>query len=224
VSLKDSQNPLHPPILEARDISHSFEYQLFENINLKLYPKDSVAILGVSGSGKSTLLHILSTLLKPTSGEVEIFGENIYKKNQNELVKIRRDSIGIIFQAHYLFKGFSARENIEIARLLTGKDKSDEIEKSLGIEKLLEQNITELSGGQQQRVSIARVLAKGARIIFADEPTGNLDSQTAKEVMDKIFEYIDKVDGALFLVTHDENLAKRCKRVYKLESQNLIPV
>ena len=224
MSLKDSQNPLHPPILEARDISHSFEYQLFENINLKLYPKDSIAILGVSGSGKSTLLHILSTLLKPTSGEVEIFGENIYKKNQNELVKIRRDSIGIIFQAHYLFKGFSARENIEIARLLTGKDKSDEIEKSLGIEKLLEQNITELSGGQQQRVSIARVLAKGARIIFADEPTGNLDSQTAKEVMDKIFEYIDKVEGALFLVTHDENLAKRCKRVYKLESQNLIPV
>ncbi len=208
-------------IIQAKDISHSYDYPLFTNINLTLNSQESTSIIGVSGSGKSTILYILSSLLKPKRGEVLINDTNIYKLKQNEILKIRRYDIGIIFQSHYLFKGFSAKENIEIANILARKEFDEQIMRALKINEILEQNVSNISGGQQQRVSIARVLSKKPKIIFADEPTGNLDKQTALEVMNVIFDYIRQNNASLFMVTHDEELAKRCTHTYKLINQTL---
>lgn len=204
-----------PPLLEVQNLSHSFDYKLFDNINFTLDKQESIAIVGVSGSGKSTLLHICATLLKPDEGSVKIFGTDLYTLKDKEILKIRREDIGIIFQSHYLFKGFNTYENIELATLLNDTQMDKQLLCDLGIEKLMEQKIGELSGGQQQRVSIARVLSKKPKIIFADEPTGNLDSKTANEVMDILFKYIKQNDATLLLVTHDMTLASKCDSIMK---------
>lgn len=209
-------------ILEANDISHSFDYPLFTNLNIKIHQKQSTAIIGVSGSGKSTILHILSTLLKPNSGNVLYNGKDIYTLTHKELLEIRRYDIGIVFQSHYLFKGFNASENIDIANILSGQNFDETLMRELKIENILDKNVANISGGQQQRVSIARVLSKKPRIIFADEPTGNLDNETAKDVMDVIFRYVEQNDAALFMVTHDEELAKKCTLSYKLKDSQLL--
>ena len=153
-------------LLETKNLSHSYEYQLFKDINFSLKEKDSISIVGVSGSGKSTLLHICSTLLEPNEGEVYLFGKNLYKQKNRELLRIRREDIGIIFQSHYLFKGFDTFENIELATLLNNTQIDDELMKLLGIFDLMSYKVGELSGGQQQRVSIARVLSKKLKIIY----------------------------------------------------------
>ncbi len=209
-------------LLICKEISHSFEYPLFSNISLSLNQNESIAILGVSGSGKSSLLHILSTLLVPNSGKVYIDDEDIYALDDNKLLLLRRNDVGVIFQSHYLFNGFSAYENIELSSILTGKKIDNELLSILKIDNVLNKKVTELSGGQQQRVSIARVLVKKPKIIFADEPTGNLDRQSAKDVIDIIFKYIYAQNAALFLVTHDEDLAKKCNRIYRLKEASLI--
>ena len=211
-------------LLRGVNLTHAFEYTLFENINITLHNRESIAILGVSGCGKSTMLHILSTLLKPNSGEVFYNEREIYSLSSDERLKIRRNDFGIIFQSHYLFKGFSAYENIELAAKLVNKKIDNEILDKLQISQILKQKIGELSGGQQQRVSIARVLHKNPNIIFADEPTGNLDKDTANDVFDVLFDYINKKDGGLILVTHDENLAQKCSSVYRLVDKKLIEI
>jgi len=208
-------------LLQAKNLSHKFDYELFKDINLSLYKKESIAIIGMSGSGKSTLLNVLSSLLKPSVGNVVFKSKDIYSLKQKELLKIRRDDFGIIFQAHYLFRGFSAIENLEIATLLSGEDIDKNLLKELKIEHVINQGVGELSGGQQQRLSIARVMTKKPRIIFADEPTGNLDKETASIVMDTLFNYINKNDAGLILVTHEHELANRCDKVYKLEDLEL---
>lgn len=208
-------------MLKAVNLSHKFDYPLFSNLNLDINPATTTAITGVSGSGKSTILHILSTLLKPASGEVIYNEKSIYNINENELLKIRRLEFGIIFQAHYLFKGFNAYENIELANVLSGHKINIELLKKLKIDHVINQKIGELSGGQQQRVSIARVMSKKPRIIFADEPTGNLDKNTANEVMDVIFDYVKNENAALVIVTHDEDLASKCDFKFRLSEQKL---
>lgn len=209
-------------LLEAKNLSHSFDYDLFKNINLNLHKKESIAIIGTSGSGKSTLLNILSSLLKPTSGNVVFQSKDIYSLKQNQLLQVRRDDFGIIFQAHYLFRGFSADENLQVARFLCGNDLDENLLKDLKIEHVINQGVGELSGGQQQRLSIARVMTKKPRIIFADEPTGNLDKDTAALVIDTLFNYIEKNDAGLILVTHENELAFKCDRVFKLEDLQLV--
>lgn len=206
-------------LLQAKNISHGFDYPLFENVNFDLKAKESLSIVGVSGCGKSTLLHICSTLLKPQEGEIFFNNKSLYE--QKDLLKIRRFDMGIIFQSHYLFKGFSARENVELATILSQTSLDDEVLERLGVANLMEQSIGELSGGQQQRISIARILSKKPKIIFADEPTGNLDSKTAREVMDVLFEYVKTNEASLMLVTHDLDLAKRCDFTYELKSSKL---
>ena len=208
-------------LLEAKNLSHKFDYELFKNINLSLQKQESIAIIGTSGSGKSTLLNILSSLLKPTSGNVVFQRKDIYSLSQNDLLKIRRDDFGIIFQAHYLFRGFSANENLEIAEFLSGEKIDKNLLKELNIEHVINKGVGELSGGQQQRLSIARVLTKKPKIIFADEPTGNLDKDTANVVMNTLFNYIKKNNAGLILVTHENELASRCDKVYKLDNLEL---
>lgn len=208
-------------LLTANSLSHTFDYPLFSDVNLELNTQESIAIIGISGSGKSTLLHILSSLLKPKEGEVSLFGENIYTMNSKTLAEMKRNSLGLVFQSHYLFKGFSAYENLEVAALLSQESIDENLLQRLQIKECIHQKVTELSGGQQQRVSIARVLTKKPRIIFADEPTGNLDKATAHEVMDLFFEYCKNEDAGMVLVTHDEKLAHMCTHVYKLENKQL---
>lgn len=208
-------------LLEAKNLSHKFDYELFKNINLNIHKQESIAIIGTSGSGKSTLLNILSSLLKPTNGNVVFQKEDIYTLSQNDLLKIRRDDFGIIFQAHYLFRGFSANENLEIAKYLSNKEINHKLLEQLNIEYVINQGVGELSGGQQQRLSIARVLTKKPKIIFADEPTGNLDKDTANIVMSTLFDYIKNNNAALVLVTHENELALRCDKVYKLDNLEL---
>ncbi|ARR02859.1 MULTISPECIES: ABC transporter ATP-binding protein [Campylobacter] len=211
-------------MLKALNLTHKFDYTLFNDINLDIKPATTTAIMGVSGSGKSTILHILSTLLSPYSGEVIYNNKSLYQLSNSELLKIRRYDFGIIFQAHYLFKGFNGFENIELATILSGQKIDPKLLEALKIDKVVNQKIGELSGGQQQRVSIARVLAKKPKIIFADEPTGNLDQATAKEVMGVIFDYVRNNKAALVLVTHDDDLAKLCDDRYQLANYTLTKI
>ena len=209
------------PLLEIRDVSHNFDYPLFKDINLSLQKQQTIAIIGVSGSGKSTLLNIFCSLLTPNHGEVIYDGQNIFNLTKKELLEIRRKDFGIIFQAHYLFRGFNANENLQIASLLTDIDVDNELLEKLKIDHVMNQGVGELSGGQQQRLSIARVLTKKPKIIFADEPTGNLDKETAIEVMDVLFDYTKQNNAGMVLVTHEESLAYKCDNVYKLVDNTL---
>lgn len=208
-------------LLKAEDIAHSFDYPLFSNINFKIHEQESIAILGRSGSGKSTLLHIFSSFIRPNSGTVTLFDKDLYTLSEENIEDIRRNKLGIVFQAHYLFKGMKAIENLEIASLLAQEEIDDSLLERLEIKELMQQKIGELSGGQQQRVSIARVLSKKPTLIFADEPTGNLDKETAQLVMDVLLEYIQEHNAGMLLVTHDQEMAKLCNKSYKLENQIL---
>jgi len=209
-------------MLKAINLKHSFDYLLFENINLDLNKKDTIAIIGSSGSGKSTLLHILSSFLKPESGEVFLEGKNIYSLKEKELIEFRKKKIGIIFQFHYLFNTFSALENIEVSSILSETNIDYNLLKRLKINDVINQNIQTLSGGQQQRVSIARVLVKKPTFIFADEPTGNLDKKNAFEVIDILKEYTDKNDAVLIVVTHDLEIAKKLDKIYEIKNKKLV--
>jgi putative ABC transport system ATP-binding protein len=208
-------------LLKATNIAHSFDYQLFANIHFMLQEKESIAIVGRSGSGKSTLLHIFSTFIKPNEGEVRLLEQNIYTLSEQEIESLRRHDLGIIFQAHYLFKGMTALMNIEIATLLANESIDNELLERLEIKELMHQKIGELSGGQQQRISIARVLSKKPKVIFADEPTGNLDKETAKLVMDVLLEYLEKENAGMVLVTHDSEMAKLCNKSFSLKQKEL---
>jgi putative ABC transport system ATP-binding protein len=208
-------------LLEATGISHGFDTELFTHVDFSLKEGESAAVVGRSGSGKSTLLHIFSTFIRPNSGKVILFGKELYTQSSTSIEAIRRYEIGIIFQFDYLFKGMSAMENIEVATILSGEQVDPALLEKLEITDVMEQKIGELSGGQQQRVSIARVLSKKPRIIFADEPTGNLDSETATLVMDVLLDYIEVNHAAMMLVTHDERMAKRCGQIYRLEEKTL---
>jgi len=209
------------PLLEANNISHSFDYPLFNHIDFKITPKQCVAIVGRSGSGKSTLLHIFSTFIQPNEGSVTLLEHDLYSLSDESIESLRRYDVGIIFQFHYLFKGMSALENIEVATMLSGEKIDESILEKLQIAHLMKHKTSELSGGEQQRVSIARVLSKKPRIIFADEPTGNLDKETAALVMEVLSDYIKTNDAALVLVTHDESMAERCDKIYRLEELRL---
>ncbi|GAA7359375.1 ATP-binding cassette domain-containing protein [Helicobacter pylori] len=210
-------------MIEAINISHAFEKPLYKGVNLRIKPKESLAILGVSGSGKSTLLSHLATMLKPNSGTISLLEhQDIYALNSKKLLELRRLKVGIIFQSHYLFKGFSALENLQVASILAKQEINHSLLEQLGIAHTLKQGVGELSGGQQQRLSIARVLSKKPKIIIADEPTGNLDTTSANQVISMLQNYITEKEGALVLATHDENLAFTCSQVYRLEKEILI--
>ncbi len=211
-------------MLVAQNISFNYEQPILKNVSLELKAGDTLAIMGVSGSGKSTLLHILSSFLRPKDGQVRILGEDIYQLPHEKLLALRRNEIGIIFQSHYLFAGFSAQENLEVAALLSGENIDSELLSLFGILDVMSQSIGTLSGGQQQRLSIARILTKKPKIIFADEPTGNLDRESAFGVMQLLFDYVKLTQSLLIFATHDPILAKKALYAYKLEQTTLNPI
>lgn len=197
------------------------EVKALDNINLNIEQGEFVAIVGPSGSGKSTLLHLLGGVDKPTSGEVIIKGESIYKLKEKELSILRRRNLGFVFQFFNLIPVLTAEENIEMPVLLDNgkidKNYMNELLKLLGLEERRDHHPSELSGGQQQRVSIGRALANKPSIILADEPTGNLDSKNSKEVLELLKYCAKKYNQTLILITHDINIAKSADRVITIE-------
>lgn len=186
------------------------------NVNLEINSGEFVSIIGPSGSGKSTLLHILSGLDNPTSGQVFLDDKDIYKYNEKELSALRRKSFGFVFQQFNLLPVLTASENILMPVLLDKKqpDKKylNEISSLLGITDRLHHLPHELSGGQQQRVAIARALIAKPDIIFADEPTGNLDSKSGSEVMNLLIKTSKQFGKTLVVITHDDRIAKLADR------------
>lgn len=192
-----------------------------KNINLSIEEGEFVAVVGASGSGKSTLLHLLGGLDRPTSGKVIIGGTDIYSINEKDLAIFRRRNVGFIFQFYNLIPVLNVEENIELPILLDYKkpDKKhiDDIINILGLKDRKNHLPSELSGGQQQRVSIGRALATKPAIIFADEPTGNLDSENTKEVMELLKFSVKKYHQTVLLITHDLNIASMADRVITLK-------
>lgn len=188
------------------------------------------SIVGTSGSGKSTLLNMLAGLEKPTKGQIVIAGEHIEKKSENQLVKFRREHIGFIFQSFNLMPALSAVENVALPLTFQGMDKAKRLEKAsqvldlVGLSKHKNHKPTQMSGGQQQRVGIARALVVNPQIIFADEPTGNLDSHTSAEVMELIRTIIHEQNQTLVMVTHDDHLAGFADRIFRISDGKIVSI
>ncbi|MGG2054105.1 ABC transporter ATP-binding protein [Lysinibacillus pakistanensis] len=208
-------------IIKANQISKIYgsgenKVVALNKVNLEIAAGDFISIMGPSGSGKSTLLHLLSGLDKPTAGSLTYDGKEIYSFSDKELSAFRRQSIGFIFQQFNLLPVLTAKENIEMP-LLLDKKKTDEnylreISDLLGISDRLTHLPHELSGGQQQRVAIARALIAQPEIIFADEPTGNLDSKSGSQVMKMLKNIQRKMGRTLVLITHDNDIASMAER------------
>ncbi len=188
------------------------------------------SIVGASGSGKSTLLNMLAGLEKPTKGEIIIAGEHIEKKRENQLVKFRREHIGFIFQSFNLLNTLNAIENVALPLNFQGmnravrRKKAEKALRLVGLEKYMKHRPTQMSGGQQQRVGVARALVMQPEIIFADEPTGNLDSKTSREVMELMQKIVRKRNQTLVMVTHDNYLAGFADRIIQIMDGQIVKI
>jgi putative ABC transport system ATP-binding protein len=184
------------------------------------------AVMGPSGSGKSTLMHILAGLDKPTSGTVEVAGTEITKLGDNELTKLRRQHIGFVFQFFNLLPMLNARENITLPLTIAGEKPDagwvEKIVSDVGLQDRLDHRPSELSGGQQQRVAIARALVSRPTVLFADEPTGNLDSTTGNEILDLLRSSVDDYGQTMVMVTHDARAASKAHRVLFLADGQIV--
>jgi putative ABC transport system ATP-binding protein len=211
--------------IEAKDLSKVYgngenRVVALDKVNLEINANDFISIMGPSGSGKSTLLHLLSGLDRPTFGTLTYDGKNIYSFSDQELSGFRRRRIGFIFQQFNLLPVLTARENIIMPLLLDGKQPDEgylqELSRMLGIHDRLTHLPHELSGGQQQRVAIARALIARPDIIFADEPTGNLDSKSGGEVMELLRSVWKKLGTKLVVITHDSQVAQMADRQFMI--------
>ena len=197
-----------------------------DNVNIEIEKGEFVAIVGASGSGKSTLLHQVGGVDRPTSGKVIIDNEFIYKLKEEKLAIFRRRKIGFVFQSFNLIPVLSVEENIKMPALLdhqkVDKEYFKDLVKTLGISDRLNHLPSELSGGQQQRVAIARALINKPAIILADEPTGNLDSETSKEIMEMLKLSVRKYNQTAIVITHDLSIAENADRVIKIKDGKVI--
>ena len=197
--------------------------EALKNVTFSVERGEYVAIMGESGSGKTTLLNILAALDKPTDGTVKLEGMDLSKVKESQMGTFRRDNLGFVFQDFNLMDSLSVKENIMLPVLLDKKEqkeceeKAETLEKQFGIEHLQEKNPYELSGGERQRVAICRALINDPSIIFADEPTGNLDSKSGKVVAEEFRKINEELGKTLLMVTHDPQMASRCKRVIFLK-------
>ena len=197
-----------------------------DNVNIEVEKGEFVAIVGASGSGKSTLLHQVGGVDRPTGGKVIIDNEDIYKLKEEKLAIFRRRKIGFVFQSFNLIPVLSVEENIKMPALLdyqkVDKEYFKDLVKTLGISDRLNHLPSELSGGQQQRVAIARALINKPAIILADEPTGNLDSETSKEIMEMLKLSVRKYNQTAIVITHDLSIAENADRVIKIKDGKVI--
>lgn len=215
------------PLIQLKNIHKSypldgFDLEILKGINLEIAAGEFVAIMGPSGSGKSTLMNILGCLDTPTSGEYILDGENIEHLSGDQLAEIRNRKIGFVFQGFNLLSRTSAIENVELPMVYAGvtdKEREERAAKALdsvGLHERMHHQPNQLSGGQQQRVAIARAIVNEAPIIFADEPTGNLDTKMSVEIMDLFTKLNKKLHRTIILVTHEEDIALYANRIIKI--------
>lgn len=218
-------------VLSANHINKSYgDLEVLKNLSMEVQQSEIIAIVGKSGSGKSTLLHILGTLDTPDSGEVHLDGSQIIGMSAKEISKVRNEKIGFIFQFHHLLNEFTAVENVIIPALVQNVKRSIAINKAegllsyLGLSERLNHKPAQLSGGEQQRVAVARALINDPKIIFADEPTGNLDDSTSEELFDLIQKLRDDYKQTFVIVTHSKDIASKCDRILTLNNKDISDV
>lgn len=199
-------------------------------VSFAVYPGEFCAIVGTSGSGKSTLLNMLAGLEKPTKGEVIVIGQHMEKLNEDGLVKFRRENVGFIFQSFHLIGTMNAVENVALPLSFRGEAKSSRLKKAdkmlelVNLKKHKKHMPNQMSGGQQQRVGVARALVVDPKIIFADEPTGNLDSHTSEDVMHLMQKVVREQKKTLVMVTHDNHLASYADRVFHIIDGQIVKI
>lgn len=223
------------PVIQVKNLYKIFrvgntKVRALNGVDLTIYRGEFCAIVGTSGSGKSTMLNMLAGLEKPTKGEVVIGGEHLENMSENQLVRFRREKVGFIFQSFNLLGTMNAIENVALPLTFRGVDKkvreakAVEMLKLVGLPKHMKHRPNEMSGGQQQRVGVARALVLDPEIIFADEPTGNLDSNTSAEVMRLMRKVVQEKNQTLVMVTHDNHLAGFADRIFHIIDGKIVKV
>lgn len=217
------------PILSARDIHKYYgDLHVLKGVDLDIHPGEIVSMVGPSGSGKSTLLHILGTLDEPERGKILLKDSELHSLRGKSLAAFRNRHIGFVFQFHHLLPEFTALENVCIPGWIAMEKKSvvearaRELLVTLGVDHRMENKPAQLSGGEQQRVAVCRALINSPDIIFADEPTGNLDSANARDLHNLFFELRDKFKQTFLIVTHNEALAEMSDRVVRMKDGKII--
>ena len=216
-------------ILKAGNISKAYgDLQVLKRVDLELFDNEIVSIVGASGAGKSTLLHILGTLDRPDSGTLQINDYDVLAFSGNKLAKFRNSQVGFIFQFHNLLPEFSALENVCLPGFMSNKtegevrNRAKELLKLLGLSNRESHRPSELSGGEQQRVAVARSLINDPQIIFADEPSGNLDSRNAEQLHKLFFDLRDQFNKTFVIVTHNEELAELSDRKIEIKDGTIL--
>ena len=213
-------------LLELKQITLNYKnyntsVEVIKGIDLKINSGEKVAVVGKSGSGKTSLIMLMAGLEQPTSGEIIFDQQPISTFNEDQLADIRKKKIGIVFQSFYLIPNYTALENVSLILEINGidnsKQRAEELLVQFGLKDRLHHFPTQLSGGEQQRVAIARSMAVKPKLILADEPTGNLDSENSQMISNLLFEYANKNQSSFVLVTHDLKFAEKCDRIIKIE-------
>lgn len=223
------------PLIQVRNLHKVYsigknKVHALNGVSLDIYEGEFCAIVGTSGSGKSTMLNMLAGLEKPTRGEVVIAGEHMETMNENQLVKFRRDHVGFIFQSFNLLQTMTAQENVALPLVFRGENKKERLKKAgelldlVGLPEHKKHKPNEMSGGQQQRVGVARALIVDPEIIFADEPTGNLDSNTSRDIMNMMQKVVKEQHKTLVMVTHDDHLASFADRIFKIIDGKIVDI
>lgn len=216
---------MHTSIIKAEAVSKTVSTNqehltILEHVDIDIREGETVAIVGTSGAGKSTLMTLLAGLDVPTKGEISLLGQPLSQLDDEARAKIRSESVGFVFQSFLLIPSLSALQNVTLPCLLKGEDEDIErataLLESVGLKDRLDHLPSQLSGGEQQRVALARAFMIKPKILFADEPTGNLDQQTAAKIIELLFELNSSHGTTLVLVTHDPKLAQRCQRTLKM--------
>jgi lipoprotein-releasing system ATP-binding protein len=218
-------------LIDVMDLKKSYQVtktnklEVLKGISLKINKEAIVSVIGKSGAGKSTLLHILGTLDKPDSGKVLFEGKDVFDQKEKQISEFRSRQIGFIFQFHHLLPEFTAIENVMIASMISGqpdKTKAEELLTEVGLKDRINHKPSELSGGEAQRVAIARALINSPKLILADEPTGNLDTENAASIIDLIFSLREKYKQTFVIVTHNEEFAKNCDTIVSLKDGKVV--
>ncbi len=228
-------NPLRDPdiLLRADKLEKVYhqggeDLTVLHNLSLSVRKGEMVALVGPSGSGKSTLLHLVGLLDNPTSGRLAIGGSNATRLGDAERTRLRREKIGFVYQFHYLQPEFSALENVALPQIIAGKSRKEafaratELLTALGLAQRLTHRPARLSGGEQQRVAIARALANRPELLLADEPTGNLDEQTAADVFELLINLVRQSGIGCLIATHNMELAEQMDRILELRNGRLL--